>query len=123
MNNNNDLPPEVSGVEANVTPLRPTADDIRARIAGREGQRTTFGGALPSATPQDDPLDFEVGVVAPDGTLTVLNYTGFMVATSVFVGFADEVGLLQGIVPMDRLVYVTPAEELEVAFEPEVEPA
>lgn len=57
----------------------------------------------------NDIQEFEIAWEVPGGSVEVQVFEGAIVATSVFIGIADEDGYLQFIVPMARLIYVRPA--------------
>lgn len=87
---------------------------IRERLRSEEGGKGK-GPLFP--TPEDNEIppeqEFEVALLGDTragGPSATLNYKGYLVATSVFVGFADEDGIINGLIPLANVLYVKPVE-------------
>lgn len=93
----------MSDTENNVTPFTP-------------GRRFPVPANAPAQTGGDDfvndTTEFEIAWEMPGGQVEVQYFEGAIVATSVFVGIADPKGFLQFIVPLSRLLFVRPVEEI-----------
>lgn len=85
-------------------------EEIRNRLAVNERtEKAKNLGIVPMETESiPDEQNFEVVLRDLDGVGPgiTLNFKGYLVATSVFVGFADGEGIIGSMVPMDRVLYV-----------------
>jgi hypothetical protein len=109
----NDTPtdnPQVP-VDAKVVPLD-WVKATRERLAAEESAKTD-SSRLPEeddGIPAEQTFEVALRSIDSDAPSVVLTYKGYMIATSVFVGFADEDGIVHGVVPMDRVLYVRAVE-------------
>jgi len=107
----NDTPdsdnPQVPTSDAEVVPFDRVAA-IRERLAASEGQKAGSPGMVSAEEGIPPEQTFEVVLRGVDGVTpsATLSFKGYMVATSVFVGFADGEGIINAMVPMDRVLYV-----------------
>lgn len=68
-----------------------------------------------SALDTPPPMNFELRLKNADGNQgEVMNFTGYLVVTGVFVGFSDIAGLLQAVIPLENIYYVRPSREQPV---------
>lgn len=51
--------------------------------------------------------------VLDDEKSTEVKYEGFLVATGQFAGFADEAGIIQGLIPLSQLKYIKPDSRVD----------
>lgn len=113
LNDENPQVPKEGNVEA-LTPSR--VDAIRARLASEKGETSRVFTTSDAAAPEQalpEGTTFAVTLKGPDGQAgEVVLFDGYLVATSVFVGFADEEGIIKGLVPIDNVLCVEQAVDV-----------
>lgn len=108
MPNDNDKP-DTTGT---VVPVD-TVDAIRARLKAEDSGKRVF---VPQEQPEELEIDVEPEPISFIASLidgSEVKYEGFLVATSVFAGFANQDGIIQGLVPMNQLRYIKPESQVD----------
>lgn len=91
-------------------------DMLRARVESAANKKPAAPTPVTGGADIPPPRNFQIVLKAPDGSPgKSLFYSGYLVATGVFVGVSDADGVVLGVVPLDNISFVKEADPADVA--------